>query len=485
VKRFLVAIALTVLGVGAIVVIRAARFTPRVVSVPPGAQFTPLPGAPERLSSAVKIPTISPADSLQRDTAAFSAFHEFLAKAYPRSHATMQRERVGRDALLFTWAGTDPALQPIVLMGHMDVVPVAPGTDSLWKHGAFSGDVADGFVWGRGTLDDKGTVLGVLEACEALITSGFKPRRTIMLSFGADEEAGGQAGAKMIASLLQSRGIKPLFVLDEGGTVIKGAIAGITKPVALIGIAEKGYLTVELTVHADGGHSSMPPKHTAAGILAIAITRLESHHMPARIGTTTSALLDAIGPEMSFDRRIAFANRFLFDPIIKRQLASSPGTDATLRTTTAVTMLEGSPKDNVLPSRARAAVNFRILPGDSVAGVIAHVRDVIDDERVEIKAQDPAVEPSPVSSTSDSAWAIVDRSVRQGYPNAIVAPYLVLGATDSRYFRLVTQNVYRFSGARLDITDLERVHGTNERVSIAAYLEGIRFLGQLIQNASH
>jgi carboxypeptidase PM20D1 len=207
--------------------------------------------------------------------------------------------------------------------------------------------------------------------------------------------------------------------------------------------------------------------------------------MPARIGTTTSELLDAIGREMSFGRRIAFANRFLFEPIIERQLASSPGTDATLRTTTAVTMLEGSPKDNVLPSRARAAVNFRILPSDSVAGVITHVRDVIDDERVEIKAQDPAVEPSPVSSTSDSAWAIVDRSVRQAYPDAIVAPYLVLGATDSRYFRLVTQNVYRFSGARIDITDLERVHGTNERVSIAGYLEGIRFLGQLIQNASH
>ena len=187
----------------------------------------------------------------------------------------MQRENVGRDALLFTWRGTDSTLAPILLMGHMDVVPVAPGTDSLWKHGAFSGDIADGFIWGRGSLDDKGTVLGVLEACEALIASGFKPSRTIILSFGADEEAGGESGAKVIAALLESRGIKPLFVLDEGGTVVKGAIGGITKPVALIGIAEKGYLTVEMKVRAEGGHSSMPPKHTAAGILATAITRLE------------------------------------------------------------------------------------------------------------------------------------------------------------------------------------------------------------------
>ena len=328
----------------------------------------------------------------------------------------MQRENVGRDALLFTWRGTDSTLAPIVLMGHMDVVPVAPGTDSLWKHGAFSGDIADGFIWGRGSLDDKGTVLGVLEACEALIASGFKPSRTIILSFGADEEAGGESGAKVIAALLESRGIKPLFVLDEGGTVVKGAIGGITKPVALIGIAEKGYLTVEMKVRAEGGHSSMPPKHTAAGILATAITRLEGHPMRASIGATTGKLFDAIGREMSFGRRIVFANRFLFDPLIERQLAAAPGTDATLRTTTAVTMLEGSPKDNVLPSQAKAAVNFRILPGDSVAGVIAHMRGVIDDDRVELTAKNPQVEPSPISSTSDTAWSIVSRTVGNPIP---------------------------------------------------------------------
>lgn len=483
-KKILAGIVLLVVALGLLVVVRAVQFKPRTVSVPAGEPFTPLAGAPERLASAVQIATVSPADTLTRDRAAFSAFHVFLATSFPRVHLTMERENIGRDALLFTWRGTDSTLAPVVLMGHMDVVPVAPGTDSLWKHGAFSGDIADGFIWGRGTLDDKGTVLGVLEACEALITSGFKPSRTIILSFGADEEAGGQSGARLIAERLESRGIKPLFVLDEGGTVVKGAIGGIAKPVALIGIAEKGYLTVELKARAEGGHSSMPPKHTAAGSLALAITKLEEHPMRASIGPTTAKLFDAIGREMSIGRRIAFANRFLFDPLIERQLASTPSTDATLRTTTAVTMLEGSPKDNVLPSQAKAAVNFRILPGDSVKGVIAHVRDVIGDRNIEVTPQEPQVEPSPISSTSDSAWAIVDRTVRQSYPDAVVTPYLVLGATDSRYMRRMTPNVYRFSGARLEKEDLERIHGTNERVSVAGYLEGIKFLAQLIRNAA-
>lgn len=483
-RKYLAGLVLIIVALGVVVVWRAMQFKPVTVRVPAAEPFTPLAGAPERLASGVQIATVSPADSLSRDRAAFSAFHVFLATSYPRVHLTMQRENVGRDALLFTWRGTDSTLAPIVLMGHMDVVPIAPGTDSLWKHGPFSGDIADGFIWGRGTLDDKSTVLGVLEACEALITSGFKPARTIILSFGADEEAGGESGAKVIAALLESRGIKPLFVLDEGGTVVKGAIGGVTKPVALIGIAEKGYVTVEMKVRAEGGHSSMPPKHTAAGILAIAITRLEGHPMRASIGPTTATLFDAIGREMSFGRRIAFANRFLFDPLIERQLASAPGTDATLRTTTAVTMLEGSPKDNVLPSQAKAAVNFRILPGDSVAGVLAHMRGVIGDDRVELTPRNPQVEPSPISSTSDTAWAIVSRTVRQSYPDAIVTPYLVLGATDSRYMRRVTPNVYRFSGTRIEKSDLERVHGTNERVSVAGYLEGIKFLAQLIRNAA-
>ena len=483
-KRLLAAIGLAVLVLAVIVGVRTSRFTPRHVVVPPAIATNPLPGAADRLAAAIRIPTITPADSALRDSAAFRALRDHLAVSFPKSHAAMTREIAGRDALIFTWTGTDPSMQPVVLLGHMDVVPVEAGTESQWRHAPFSGEIADGFVWGRGTLDDKATVLGLLEATEALIASGFSPARTIILAFGADEEGGGTGGAAIVARLLQSRGVKPLFVLDEGGMVVKGAMPGVTAPVAVVGIAEKGYVTLELTANADGGHSSVPPRHTAAGRIAQAVTKLENSPIPREIRGATADLFDAVGREMPFGMRALFANRWLFDPLIERQLESGARTNATIRTTTAVTMLEGSPKDNVLPSRARAGVNFRILPGDSVAGVIAHVRKVIDDDAIDVRVQGIAVEPSRVSSTTDSAWSIVDRSIRQTYRDAVVAPYLVLGATDSRYFRDLTANVYRFAALRADTSDVSRIHGTNERVSIASYLEGIGFLTQLIRNAA-
>lgn len=483
-KRF-AAIVLVALAAFAVVLgVRASRFTPRDVRVPPSPAFAALPGAAQRLASGVRIATVSPADSLRRDSLAFQAFHEFAATSFPRVHASMQRERVGRDALPYTWPGTDPKLPPVILMGHMDVVPIEPGTETKWEHAPFSGDIAEGYVWGRGTIDDKSTVLGIFEAAEGLITAGFKPRRTVLLAFGADEEVGGGSGAKKIAALLRGRGVRPQFVVDEGGAVIKGAAPGVPRPVAFIGVAEKGYVTVKVTAQAEGGHSSMPPRNTAAGILARAITRLESNPMPRGIRGATANLFDAIGPEMSFGMRIVFANRWLFDPLILQQLSSSPRTDATIRTTTAVTMLQGSPKDNVLPSRASAFVNFRILPGDKSSDVVAHIRKVVDDHRILIEPQDPIVEPSAVSPSTGPEWDILDRSIRQIYKDAAVAPYLVLGGTDSRYYRDLTPNVYRFAATRFDASELARVHGTGERISIKAYEEGINFLANLLQNAA-
>ena len=483
-KRIFVAIMFTVAALASMVAYRTIRFVPRQVTVPAGQKLDALPGAVDRLAAAIRIPTVTPADSTLRDTSAFRTLREHLASSFPKSHSAMSREIVGRDALLFTWPGTDASLQPVVLMGHMDVVPVEAGTETKWTHAPFSGDLADGFVWGRGTLDDKATVLGLLEATETLLTSGFRPRRTIIMAFGGDEEGGGVQGAALIAKLLQSRGVKPLFVLDEGGMIVSNAMPGVSSPVAVVGIAEKGYVTLNLTAHAAGGHSSVPPRHTAAGRVARAVAKLEDNPIHGEIRGATANLFDAVGREMPFGMRALFANRWLFDPLIKQQLESGTRTNATIRTTTAVTMLEGSPKDNVLPSRAKAGVNFRILPGDSVSGIIAHTRRVIADEGIEVTVQGIAVEPSRVSSTSDSAWSIVDRSIRQSYPDAVVAPYLVLGATDSRYFRDITANVYRFAAMRADTSDVSRIHGTNERVSVTSYLEGIRFLTQLIRNAA-
>jgi carboxypeptidase PM20D1 len=483
-KRAALLVAVGIAALLAVVIVRTVRFTPRSVSVSPAERMQPLPGAVERLAAAIRIPTISHGDSLRRDTAAFRTFRDALAASFPRTHAQLPREIIGNDALLFTWAGTDPSLPPVLLMGHMDVVPVEPGTESRWTHAPFSGAIDSGFVWGRGTLDDKSTVLGILEACEALITEGFQPRRTILLAFGADEEEGGTRGAAVTAKLLQARGVKPYFVLDEGGMVVKDVFPGIESPIAVIGIAEKGYVTLELTARGEGGHSSIPPATTAAGILAKAITRLEANPFRGEIRGATANLFDALGREMPFPMRAMFANRWLFDPLLEWRLSSMPRTNATIRTTTAVTMLEGSPKDNVLPSRARAAVNFRILPGDSVAGVIAHVKRTIDDDRVDVRPKGIEVEASPVSPVDGPAWAIVERSIRQIYTDAIIAPYLVIAATDSRYYRDLTPNVYRFAALRAHASDAGRAHGTNERVSVQAYLEGIHFIAQLLRNSS-
>lgn len=483
-KRLLIALGIVIALVAVAVVVRAARFTPHRTPVATAATLEPLPGAVDRLAAAIRIPSVSPADSTQRDSTAFRAMHAHLAQSFPRVHATLRREVVGRDALLYTWRGTDTTLPPLVLMGHIDVVPVEPGTEQRWTHPPFSGAIADGYVWGRGALDDKSTVLGVLEASEALLVQGFAPRRTVYLAFGADEELGGERGAALIAKLLRSRGVRPHFVVDEGGAVIAGVAPGVSAPVALVGIAEKGFASVELIVRAEGGHSSMPPRSTAAGVLARAITRLEENPFPGGIRGAAAQQFDVLGREMSFGRRVIFANRWLFDPVIERQLTTSPATDAMLRTTTAVTMLEGSPKDNVLPSQARAVVNFRILPGDSVAGVVDRVRRIVDNPRVEVRPLAFTTEPSLVSPTNDAAWALLERSIRQVYGDAVVAPYLVLGGTDSRYFRELTPNVYRFAAVRIEVADLPRIHGTNERISVASYLEGVRFLAQLLRNVA-
>lgn len=483
-KRIVKLALLLLVILAGVVLARAIAFTPRHLEVQPPVAFMPAAGAAERLAGAIRIVTISPGDSTQRDSTAFRAMHDYISKSFPRVTSTLTHEVVGQDALLYEWKGSDPSLAPVVLMGHMDVVPIDPGAMKLWKHAPFSGDIAEGYIWGRGALDDKSTVMSLLEAAESLIGEGFSPKRSIYLSFGADEEVGGSKGAAKIAELLKSRGVKPYFVLDEGGTVVDHAMDGVKPPVAVVGIAEKGYATLELSVKAEGGHSSIPPRHTAAGILAAAITKVENNPLPASIGPEMGQLFDVVGREMPFGRRVLFANRWLLDPVLKQVLASQTATDAMLRTTTAVTMLEGSPKDNILPTLAKATVNFRIVPGETSVSVIAHVKKVIDDPRVEVTAVGGTFEPSLPSPTNDAAWSSLLTTIRQIYPEAVVGPYLVLGATDSRYFRGITPNVYRFTGNRIDIKDRNRVHGTNERIAEKSYLDGIRFVHQLIRNTA-
>jgi carboxypeptidase PM20D1 len=458
-------------------------------TVPPAVTAAPqvavAKAAAERLAGAIRIPTISAEDAATFDADAFRRLHAYLQTAFPRVHSQLRREIVGTHSLLYMWQGTDSSLDPILLIGHMDVVPIEPGTEEKWQQDPFDGRIADGFIWGRGAIDNKSAVVGLLEATEMLLAEGFRPARTVYLAYGHDEEVGGTAGAREIAALLRSRGIQLEMVLDEGGVIGDRILAGITEPVALVGIAEKGFVTIELSARVAGGHSSLPPAQTAVGIVSAAVAKLEENPLPARLDGPTRELFNRIGPLLPLAQRAVFANLWLTRPLVIGRLEQSPVTNAMVRTTTAPTIFQAGTKDNVLPSHARAVVNFRILPGDTVATVVAHVRREIDDSRVEVRTVGRfSAEPSTVSRTDSQSFRTLERTIRSVLPEAIVAPYLVVVVTDARYYSGLSQNIFRFLPLRLTARDLERVHGIDERIGIREYEAGIRTYRQLVINAA-
>lgn len=487
VKKLGLASLLAVVALLAVMSVRAARMpslqppAEAGVDVPVDAE-----AAAQRLAGSVRFPTISHERVEDTDTAAFLGLHAYLAESYPLLHAELQRETVADLSLLYTWAGSEPRLPPVVVMGHMDVVPVVPGTEGDWIHPPFGGAVVDGEVWGRGALDDKVSVVAILEAVEGLVAEGYRPRRTVHLAFGHDEEVGGVRGAAGIAALLEERGAEPyVMVLDEGGAVVHGVIPGVEAPVALVGIAEKGYVNIALVVEGPGGHSSTPPAQTNIGILAAAVARLEADPFPARFAGAARRMFDYVAPEMPFAHRLAFANLWITDPLVTRMLAASPQTAAMVRTTTAVTMVEGGVKANVLPITARALVNHRILPGETRETVLERVRRVVADERVTVAITgEDSVDPSPVSDTEGPAWRMLSRTIRQVLADrdVIVAPYLVMGGTDAKWYSGRSDAVFRFLPAPVGPEVLELAHGTNERMSVEGLAVSIRFFQQLIRN---
>ena len=439
----------------------------------------------ERLAQAIQFQTVSHQDPAQFDSGEFIRLHKYLEQAFPKIHSTLTREVVNDHSLLYTWKGQDAGLKPILLMAHIDVVPATSGAEGGWTHPPFEGRISDGYVWGRGTMDDKNSVLAILEAVEVLLREGFQPRRTIYLAFGHDEEISGRQGAGEIAALLHSRGMELEYVLDEGLSVVEGVVPFISKPVAMVGIAEKGYLSLELTVKSSPGHSSVPPQETAIGALSTAICKLERNQLPWRIGIPARQMFAALAPEMGFGMRMVFANLWLFGWLIKRAFARTPSTNALIRTTTAPTMFQAGVKENILPAEAKAVVNFRLLAGDTITGVTEHVRRTIDDPRVEIRALEGLTgEASFVSDTDASGFGALVRTIRQVYPEAVITPGLVLGATDSRHYADLSNSIYRFSPIRVRPEDLERVHGTDERISIEDHERGVRFYVHLIRNSN-
>lgn len=433
------------------------------------------------LSRAVRFRTISRQDEVTNDEA-FESFYRWMEKTYPNVAAKPYEQFTW--SRLYHWQGTNPDLPPLLLMGHIDVVPVIPGTEKDWVKPPFAGEVSEGYVWGRGTMDMKGPTIMMLHALNAKMASGFKPERSVYISIHHDEEIGGPKGAQEIAKYMLENGIKPKLAFDEGGVISDGLMPGLNERFAMIGVSEKGYLTLQITAPGAGGHSSMPPRETAVGKLAKAIYRLESSPFPGKLDPPVSDMYKAIGPEMGYVPRMAAANLWLFSPMVESMMAASPSGDANLRTTTAPTMLEGSIKDNVLAIEAKAMVNFRLHPRDTSEAAIARVKQVIGDPdiKVERSAKGAWSEASPVSDLDGPVWRELSTTIAEVWPGILVGPSLTVGATDSRHYKHVSENVYRFAPFTVTPELRGGVHGTNERIALTDLVPMATFYWRLVDN---
>lgn len=436
------------------------------------------------LSKAITIKTISPENPVDFDSTQFVQFSNFLSATYPLIEENLIKNTINQFSYLYKWQGSDEQLKPAILLAHSDVVPVPEEDVKEWTAPPFSGDIKDGILWGRGTMDDKVSVIGILEAVEHLLKAGFKPKRTIYLAIGHDEEIGGQLGAKSIVKYLKQERIQAEFVLDEGFAITRGLVPGVLTDVALIGIAEKGFASLTLSVKLEGGHSSMPNSETAIKVIANAITKLENKPFAAEITEPVQQFLEHAGPEMRFQEELVFANSKLFRSIILGIYQKTNTGRALVQTTMVPTVFNSGIKDNGIPSSASATINFRILPGLSIDRLITHVSSVIDNDRIKISLKDFHSEASKVSSTSSESYSLIYKSIKEIFPTVITVPNLVIGATDGRYYEEISENVYRFLPIRLNLDNIKAIHGIDEKITVEEFEDAVRFYVQLLKNCN-
>ena len=430
-------------------------------------------GAIRHFSDALKIQTISYDDRSNFDATAFTDFHAFLQAAYPLVHEHGSRTLINDYSLVYHFRGSDPALEPVLFMSHMDVVPVEEITQDQWTYPAFDGTVENDIIWGRGAIDDKFGIVTLMEAMELLLSENVRPQRDIYFAFGHDEEVGGTDGAAKIAEYFAHQGVRFDFVLDEGGAVTIRPDGFVKRPVGSIAVSEKGYVNIKLTVNAPGGHSSAPPDQTAVGIVSRAVVRVEDNPFPANLASINRNF-DFIATHTSFFTRLAMANQWLLSPVIKKMLLADKGSASAVRTSTAATMISGSPKANILPTRATAVINFRIFPGETTETVKQRVVELVDDDRV-IVTDEYGNNPSPVSPTESRGFGILAATIRGMDETIVVAPFMLSGGTDAKYFYTLSPNIYRFRMNYYTPENAGRAHGIDEQVPVKDYLQAIRF----------
>jgi carboxypeptidase PM20D1 len=440
-----------------------------------------MPDALERFRELLRIPTMSRNDIEATEWEHFDAFVDALPRLYPALHATLERTLIARNSMLYRWPGREPGA-PTVLMAHYDVVPA---TDEGWEHPPFAaeltGDGDEQVLWGRGTLDDKGALVAILEAVDTLIAEGHLPLHDVYLSFGHDEETVGK-GAQAVVAHLAERGIRPAIVVDEGGAIVEDVFPAVHEPIAMVGVSEKGITTLRLQVAQAGGHASTPPRMTATVRLARAIMRLNGRPFPTRLSETNLQMIETLGARATGPLRHVFTRARTLKPLMIAAFGRlSDETRAITRTTTAVTRLSGSLASNALAEEASADVNVRIAVGSTVEDTLRHVRRAIGDPEVRVLVID-ANEPSPVSPTSGPEWESIRASIAETCPEAIVSPYVMLGASDSRHFTRISDAVYRFTPFEMSTDERGTLHARNERIHVATWLRGIGFYATLLRS---
>lgn len=453
-------------------------------------QFKPEPQAPvaapeetfdgdkavSDLQALIRCKTVSYRDKSLEDEAEFAKLEALLPQLFPHVYQTCTFHRPGERSLLFHWKGASDQA-PGVLMAHYDVVPV---NEDMWEKPAFEGIIENDVLWGRGTLDTKGTFLGVLEAADNLIAQGFTPTNDLYLAFAGDEEISG-TGAPTIVRWLQERNITPAFVLDEGGAVVEKVFPGVKQPCALIGIGEKGPMDVKLTLETGGGHASTPPSHTPVGVLAKAVTNIESNPFPFALTPPIEQMFDILGRRSSFLFRMIFANMWCFKPVLNLYCRKTGGElNALVRTTVAFTQMQGSAASNVLPPHAWVGANLRLMPGETVESAKARLKKLAGSKNIQVDVV-MGMNPSPISRTDDEPYQRLTGAIRATWPDAVVSPYLMLACSDSRHYGPISDHVYRFSAMALSKEERGMIHGNNERIPLDTVKKTVAFYQRVIK----
>ena len=457
----------------------------------------------DRLAGGLRIPTVSALEYADTDFTAFDAFKSYLPNAFPRVFTELHHETVNDYGLILRWKGKNADLKPLLFLSHYDVVPAEQDegrqidlndmnnpeallNNQGWKTPPFSGTVIDGALYGRGALDMKGMLFAMLEAVDDLLVQNFQPEQDIWFAISHDDEGGRRQVAVKIAGYQKAKGLQFESFYDEGGLIAEKEtiLPDVTRPLALVGLGEKGYLSLGITLRGDCAHSSVPPRKSSLVYAAEIVEKLNDNQMPARLITPVASFLDMVGGDMSYASRLVIANRLLLEPVLLRNLGKNPNANALIRTTTALTMMKGSEAPNVISSTAEVVVNFRLLPGDTVADVTAHVQKICEGYDVTITPMQNTREASKVTSTYSAGYRRILTVTEGLYPEAVVTPYITVGGTDAYKYQELSDAVCRFMPIRLNMDQQQSIHNDNEHISADKYGLMIEFFRRMFSESN-